>query len=210
MKFSRTTQLTLNAAAAASASLLIVTTTLAAGLGAIAAIPGTPFGVTGTAQATAVAQVVGSRVEVIYSAAPAFIGYFPAAAGTMTTLNGPGFRLSCDHAGARPIFTLAHTGAVGFDIVEIRLIGRNNLGGKKYCFDRTLPNPGTAGGLAGADIAYLGGAGGWLAGPEYSDRVNVVGTLAQNDTYMRLRVKFSTPFVSNNYLSFGLDIDRIF
>ncbi len=209
MKIHRTIRSTLRATAIASTGMLVVGTALAAGLGAINAIPGVPVAIAGAAQATTVAQVVGSRVEVTYAAAPAFVGYFPAPIGTTTTLNGPGFRLHCNHASVMPVFTLTHSGAPGFDIVEIRLIGKNNVGGKLYCFDRTLPNPGTAGSLNGADITYGGGAGTWLAGPEYSDRVNISGAAAQNDTYNKLRLKFSTPFVPNNYLIFKLDIDRI-
>ncbi|MSR41655.1 MAG: hypothetical protein EXS10_07110 [Phycisphaerales bacterium] len=214
MNINRTARSSLTVIAAASANLFVVGAALAAGIGAVTALVGAPFVVVSVSQVTSIAQVVGSRVEVSYAAtptfvAPPFVGYFPAAVGTTSTLNGPGFSLICDHAGANPTFRLTHSGAVGYNIVELRLIGLNNVGGKKYCFDRTFPNPGTAQSLNGADIVYLGGVGTWLAGPEYSNRVNLVGVAPQNDTYMKLRVKFSTSFVPTNVLAFGLDIDRI-
>ena len=209
MKLNRHLRSSLTVAATATANLLVVGTVLAAGIGVVAASPGVSYAVQGTAQVTAVANIVGSRVEVSYAAAPAFIGFFPAAMGTSTTLTGPGFRLTCDHAGATPVFTLTHTGQAGFDLTEVRLIGLSAASAKRYCFDRTLPNPGTAGSLTGADIAYLGGAGAWMVGPEYSNRVTI-GGVAMNDTYMKLRLRFSVPFVPNNYLRFSLDTDRIY
>lgn len=209
MKFNRHFRSSLTVAATATANLIVVGTVLAAGIGAVTAIPGVSYAVGGTAQVTGVLNIVGSRVEVSYAAAPPYVGFFPAAMGTSTTLVGPGFRLTCDHAGATPVFTLTHSGAVGFDLTEIRLIGVSAANNKKYCFDRTLPNPGTAGSLTGADIAYLGGAGPWLAGPEYSNRITI-GGVAMNDTYLKLGLKFSVPFVPNNFLQFRLDTDRIF
>ena len=98
-----------------------------------------------------------------------------------------------------------HTNLSNNGIIQIDLGG----GAQRLVFDRTLPNPGSAGSLTGRDGTYIAGVGLWVAQLNWSTPIKVGAAAVQNDVYNKVTLRFSTCFDSGDSFSMNLDTDTL-
>ena len=81
----------------------------------------------------------------------------------------------------------------------------------RCAYDLSLPNPGTAGSLAGANVVPVAGGlvGAWNATIRFDNAVFVFGTPVQNDLYSRMTINFNGVFDAGDVFAFNVDTDNI-
>ncbi len=101
-------------------------------------------------------------------------------------------------------FMMRHTGMSNDGVVKVEFGGL----AQAMVFDRTLPNPGSVGSLAGLDVAYLGGAGLWNAQAIWTGPIKVGAAPAQGDVFNKIVISFTSCFMSGDFIQFNVDTDR--
>jgi hypothetical protein len=96
-----------------------------------------------------------------------------------------------------------HTGGAN-GITAIKFGGPGSVIG----FDRTNPNPGTAGSSTGRDVTFRPSVGGWVLRASYYEPLGIGAMPPVGDVYGMLTLAFSTCFDSADYLNIELDLDK--
>lgn len=201
-----TSHATIAALALASASL-VAPTADAAAFGGSAVLASAARIVNTTNQSTAWTNLLSLSPRVTLCSGAMEFPAFAYAGGASVQAIGSCYTIKATVMGANQTrFEVFYSGAPGSGIALIEFGGPNSQVG----FDRTNPNPGTAGSFNGRDFQYLAGVGAWNVYAYYHTPVQVAGLPIQNDLYAKLFVKFDQCFDINDRLLFDIDTDRLY
>lgn len=207
MKNRATTLRNASIAALALASSALVAHDAKACFGGIAVLASAARVVNTTNQATAVANLFSLAPRVTLCSGAVEFPPFVAAGGASVQAIGSCYTIKATIIGATQTrFEIFYSGAPGSGIVQVEFGGPNSQVG----FDRTNPNPGTAGSFNGRDFQYVVGSGAWCVFANYHTPVQVAGAPIRHDLYAKLFVKFSTCFDAGDRLVFDIDTDRLY
>lgn len=178
----------------------------AAAFGGIAVLASAARVVNTTNQGTAWTNLVSLAPRVTLCSGAVEFPVFAFAGGSSVQAIGSCYTIKATVVGATQTrFEIFHNGgANGIQLVELG--GPNSQVG----FDRTNPNPGTAGSFNGRDFQYIAGFGAWTVYAYYHTPVRIAGAAVQNDLYAKLFVKFDQCFDINDRLIFDIDTDRLY
>jgi hypothetical protein len=195
----------LTSLALATASL-VAGTADAAGFGGILVIPAVARSVAGVGQNTPMADLLACPISVLMCDGTYETPWRVSVGANAIEATGSCYRIR---------ITLLTADATRFEVTHTNV---NNNGIKEIdfgsvttqmCFDRTNPNPGTAGSLNGRDVWYGGGSGAWLMSAHYSVPVRIGPAIPRNDVYNKLKVKFSVCFDAGDSVVFYADTDAL-
>jgi hypothetical protein len=96
-----------------------------------------------------------------------------------------------------------HTGG-GNGISSVKFGGAGSVIG----FDRTNPNPGTAGSSTGRDVTFRPSVGAWTLRASYSQPLGLGMTPPVGDVYGYLALSFSSCFDVGDFCHIELDLDK--
>jgi hypothetical protein len=191
---------------ALTAAALTTTIANAAGFAGNVSVAGPTRNVVVMNQATPLASILATPVRVYMCTGVVEMPVFVATSAVSAQAVGTTYVIEAtlvDPTTTR--FKMWHTGATTASISAVDFGG----GAQRLAFDRTNPNPGSAGSAAGRDVAYIAGAGTWIASAVWSTPIKVGAVNAQNDAYNKLTIKFTTCFTVNNYIYFNVDTDYV-
>ena len=192
---------------ALTAAALTSTIANAAGFAGNTAVAGPTRNVVAMNQATTLANLMTLPVRVSMCSGVAETPRFVAYTATSARAVGTTYIIEAtliDPTTTR--FKMWHTGATTDNIIKVEFGG----GAQRVAFDRTNPNPGSAGSSTGRDVFYIGGMGGaWVASALWSTPIKIGAAPAQNDTYNKLTINFTSCFTVNNYIYFNVDTDYV-
>jgi hypothetical protein len=194
-------------AAVALVSSTAMTNDASACFGGIAVLASAARVVNTTNQTTAVGNLVSLAPRVTLCSGAIEFPTFVAAGGATVQAVGSCYTIKATIVGpTQTRFEIFYSGAPGSGIVLVELGGPNSQVG----FDRTAPNPGTAGSFSGRDFQYIVGTGAWCVFANYHTPVQIAGMPIRNDLYAKLFVKFSACFDAGDRLIFDIDTDRLY
>lgn len=179
----------------------------AAAFGGIAVLASAVRVVNTTNQGTAWTNLVSLAPRVTLCSGAVEFPVFAFAGGSSVQAIGSRYTIKATVLAANQTrFEIFYSGAAGSGIQLVEFGGPNSQVG----FDRTNPNPGTAGSFNGRDFQYLAGSGAWTVFAYYHTPVQVAGAAVQNDLYAKLFVKFDQCFDIGDRLLFDIDTDRLY
>jgi len=197
---------TLTASLAALATLTASTVASAASFGGLTASAGVLRCTTGVSQATNAAIIATNWVEIDYCSG--YTEYLTFTATSATAVQAIGANAALYGVVVSATTTnyklIVHT--PGDDVISVRIMGSPNT---KMGFDRTSPNPGTAGSLSGQDFAPVSMTGAWIVYAHLTDEIALCPSLPRKDLFASLHLRFSGCFRYGDYLSFKIDTDRV-
>jgi hypothetical protein len=179
----------------------------AAAFGGIAVLASAVRVVNTTNQGTAWTNLVSLAPRVTLCSGAVEFPVFAFAGGSSVQAIGSCYTIKATVLAANQTrFEIFYSGAAGSGIQLVEFGGPNSQVG----FDRTNPNPGTAGSFNGRDFQYLAGSGAWTVFAYYHTPVQVAGAAVRNDLYAKLFVKFDQCFDIGDRLLFDIDTDRLY
>lgn len=191
---------------AAAATLTASTVASAAVFGGLTASAGLLRCTTGVSQATNAAVIATNWVEIDYcSGYTEYLTFTTTSATAVQAIGANAAVYGVVASGTTTNYKLiVHT--PGDDVIAVRIMGSPNT---KMGFDRTAPNPGTAGSLSGQDFVPVSMSGAWIVYAHLTDEIAICPAIPRKDLFASLHIRFSDCFKYGDYLSFRIDTDRV-
>ena len=183
-----------------------LTTTIASAAGFVGnyAIPGSGRSVQAMNQSTPLAHILALPIKVVMASGAVEAPVFVAQNSITAVAQGNGYLIVATmQTATQTMFGLRHLALTPESIVRIHFGGAQ----QSLVFDRTSPNPGSAGSLAGQDVAAISVQGLWDARAVWSNPIKVGTAPVRNDAYNMLSIYFSAGVNNGDSFYFTVDTD---